>query len=508
MKLTIQLSKKWPANSAIMLPIFEGERFSKQIVFKYFPLAQRAFILQCLTGFKAKEGESMWLTIPHNGKVLKVLGIGLGKRQEFNMRSFRLRIRQITRLSQAAGVKEISVQLSSFGLEHQSAECIAQQMAENVILASYSFSAYRSSSKGSPKLSQIHVLVHTSSEAHPAQIGLRVGKTIGEYTNQVRSLANTPGGEMTPKRLAAEAKQLALSSGATFEVFGEAKMKQLGMGGILGVSRGSTEEAQFITLTHLGGKKGDAPIVLVGKGITFDSGGLNLKPSKGMDGMHLDMSGAASVIGVVCLAAKLKLPLNVLALAPAAENMPSGSGYRPGDVLKSFSGTTIEVGNTDAEGRIILADALGYAQQLKPKLVVDVATLTGAALVALGYRATAMFTDDDSLAHAFEHLAEESGDYIWRLPLWKEYASEVKGTFGDVMNLGKFPGIGGAITAAHFLKVFAGSMPWVHLDTAPTMETIDDQCLSKGASGSTVRLLIHLLRTSAKPYGKSKKSHS
>jgi len=227
--------------------------------------------------------------------------------------------------------------------------------------------------------------------------------------------------------------------------------------------------------------------------VTFDTGGINLKPSDSILGMNMDMSGGASVIHALTSAVRLKMKKNIVALIPAVENMASGSSYRPGDILRSMSGKTIEVLNTDAEGRIILADALIYAKKYHPSLVVDVATLTGAALVALGERASALFTQDEKLETLFRHLGEESGDYVWPLPLWDEYDEEIKGTFGDVANLGKTR-YGGAITAAIFLKQFVDkSYPWVHLDIAPRMTTLPDEFLAKGSAGAPVRLLVKLL---------------
>ena len=246
-------------------------------------------------------------------------------------------------------------------------------------------------------------------------------------------------------------------------------------------------------MEYYGGKKNDAPFVFVGKGVTFDTGGLNLKPEDHMLDMWMDMCGGAAVISALGAIAKLKLPVNVIGLVPAVENMPGGAGYRPGDLLKSLSGKYIEVLNTDAEGRVILADALTYAEKYKPRLVVDVATLTGACMVALGAQAAGLFTPDDKIANELLTAGEISGDYLWRLPLWEEYEDEVKGTFGDVQNLGKSR-YGGAITAAMFLYQFAKKYPWVHIDIAGTMKAVDGQGLAKGATGTGTRVLIELAK--------------
>ncbi|OGG82808.1 hypothetical protein A3I46_00090 [Candidatus Kaiserbacteria bacterium RIFCSPLOWO2_02_FULL_54_13] len=275
-------------------------------------------------------------------------------------------------------------------------------------------------------------------------------------------------------------------------------MKKLGMGAILGVARGSTEAPTFTIMEYKGAS--GRPIVLVGKGVTFDSGGLNLKPSNSIYEMHMDMSGAASVIYAVALAARLKLKKHVIGLVPAVENMPGNSAYRPGDVLKSLSGKTIEVLDTDAEGRLILADALTYAKRLKPSVVIDVATLTGAAVSALGLYASALLTRDDALAERLSRDGETSGDYIWRLPLWDEYEERVKGEFADIKNVpgGSTSRYGGAIDGGMFLWQFAKELecPWAHLDIAPRMTAAPGDELAKGAAGTPVRLLLRFIEQS------------
>ena len=243
-------------------------------------------------------------------------------------------------------------------------------------------------------------------------------------------------------------------------------------------------------MEYAGGKKGDKPIVLVGKGVTFDTGGINLKPSNSLLGMNMDMSGGAAVIHTLALAAKMKLKKNIIGLIPSVENMASGKSYRPGDVIRSMSGQTIEVLNTDAEGRVILADALTYAQKYNPEVVVDVATLTGAAMVALGERASAIFTEDDNLAKIMENVGEKTGDYVWRLPMWEEYENEIKGSLGDWTNVhNKDSRYGGAIYGAIFLHQFIKGYKWIHIDMAPRMVAMAGENLTVGATGSPVRLL-------------------
>jgi len=328
--------------------------------------------------------------------------------------------------------------------------------------------------------------------------GIERGQIIGEEVNKCRSLANTPPGLMTPTVLAEKAKEAVKGTEVKVKILGVAEMKKLGMGGVLGVASGSTEEPRFIVMEYkpaspLSVRGTEGVIVLVGKGVTFDSGGLNIKPSDHIYEMHMDMSGGAAVIHAIAAAAKLGIKRNIVGLIPAVENMPSGSSYHPGDVLKTMSGATIEVLNTDAEGRVILADALEYAKRYNPSLVVDVATLTGAAQVALGNQASAIFSKDDKLIERVRAWGEESGDFVWPLPLWDEYEENIKGTFGDWANIGKKRGSGGAIDGAIFLYQFAKKYPWLHIDMAPRMTANEGEHLAKGAAGAPVRLLIKML---------------
>ena len=301
---------------------------------------------------------------------------------------------------------------------------------------------------------------------------------------------------MTPTRLAKAAKAAVKGLPVSVQTLNRAQMEKLGMGAVLGVAKGSSEEPTFTVLEYKGA--GGAPIVLAGKGVTFDSGGLNLKSENGIYEMHMDMSGAAAVIHAVAAAARLKVKKHVIGLVPSVENMPGNNAYRPGDILKSLSGKTIEVLNTDAEGRLILADAITYAKKFKPAVVIDVAALTGAALVALGLHASGLMTRDGALAEKLLTLGEESGDYLWRLPLWDEYEDAVKGTFADLSNVpgnGAGSRYGGASNGAMFLWQFAKELdcPWAHLDIAPRMTSAPGDELAKGAAGAPVRLLVRFI---------------
>ena len=422
----------------------------------------------------------------------KRLVIGIGEPKEMTRRKLVLLARQVIATAKANQFKKIAVSFPDFLFSHLglSEGQVAEVLGAGFQMANYEFGALRTTPKeGWNFVEEVLILGRDTAQVRK---GMEKGSMVGKAVNAARELANTPGGDMTLRHLAGSAQKAVQGTKATVTVLGVKEIRQLKMGGVLGVAQGSVEEPKFIIVEYKGGKRGEKLIVLVGKGVTFDSGGLNIKSEQGILEMRMDMSGGAAVIHAVVLAAKLGLKKNVIALVPAVENMPSGSSYRPGDVLKSMSGKTIEVLDTDAEGRVILADALTYADRYKPKLVVDVATLTGAAMVALGARASALFATDEKLVSQIQELGEESGEYVWPFPLWSEYEEEIKGTTGDWNNTGKSR-YGGAITAAVFLKQFIGNYPWVHLDIAPRMTTIEGEHLAKGAAGAPVRLLIKII---------------
>jgi len=434
------------------------------------------------------------------GGVDRIIQSGLNKELVFlapdakkmNNRRLVTLIRRIITTAKSARANSIAVKLSdiTFANLDLSDEEIVELFSINAEMSNFEFVKYKSKPKsGWDNVNEIY-LVGKFSRTVVARA--RKGQTIGKLVNECRILANTPGGEMTPSFLAQSAEILAKDTKIIVKSLGVEEMNALKMGAVLGVGKGSNEEPKFIIMEYFNGKKEDKPIVLVGKGVTFDTGGLNLKPSEGIYEMHMDMSGGAAVIAAIVLAAKLKIKRNVVALVPAVENMPSGSSYRPGDILKSMSGKTIEILNTDAEGRVILADALTYAKKYKPALVVDVATLTGASVVALGKRASAIFSRDERLIQKLTVWGEESGDYVWPLPLWDEYLEDIKGTFADFANTGKGRE-GGAIAGAAFLYQFAQGYNWVHIDIAPRMVSTEGDYLAKGAAGAPVRLLIKIL---------------
>ena len=340
---------------------------------------------------------------------------------------------------------------------------------------------------------------HKKEEAAVAK-GVQTGALIGRITNESRTLGNHPGNVAHPKHLAQWMIETAKAEPALqVKVLGEKDMEKLGMGGVLGVGQGSEQDSQFVIVEYWGTDKSVAPYVVVGKGVTFDSGGISIKPAAMMDEMKFDMSGAAAAFGAIRSAAALQLPINVVCLVPAVENMPGPNAYKPGDVLTAMDGTTIEVINTDAEGRIILADALVYARQYKPKAVIDLATLTGACAVALHDTGSGLFTRDSALQTQLKASGEATGDIAWPMPLPSEYAEYVKGKTADVANLAPM-NWGGAITAAAFLDHFvAGKYPWAHMDIAGVAwASSGKKHLSPGATGAGLRVVLHYLREQAK----------
>ncbi len=438
-----------------------------------------------------KQKEIELVRLADGGRVLEV---GVEKPETITRRALILLARKIVAAAKTHRANKLVLNFArfSFPVLTLAADDMAELLAMNFEMANFEYVKHKT--PPSEGWNFVREIMITGAGAD-AQRGFLRGQIIGREVNACRALANAPAGVMTPRLLAAEAKKATRGTRAHVSVLGRKELERLKMGGVLGVSRGSAEEPQFIILEYKPtAHRDEKPIIFVGKGVTFDSGGINLKPSDGIYEMHMDMSGGAAVIHSVALAAKLGVKKNVIGLVPAVENMPSGSSYRPGDVLTSLSGRTIEVLNTDAEGRIILADAITYAKRYNPRAVVDVATLTGAAMAALGQRCSGLFANDKKFSDMICKVGEESGDYVWPLPLWDEYEEEIKGTFGDVANIGKTR-YGGAITAAIFLHQFAKdlSCPWAHIDIAPRMTAVEGEHLAKGAAGAPVRLLIKLL---------------
>jgi leucyl aminopeptidase len=426
------------------------------------------------------------------------LELGIGKPEEMNQRRFVTLCRSIVRSAKQAKHKKIAMQFDRTpelftNLQHLTPKQVSEIVGINFEMANYEPRTFKTAPKEG--WNDITDVLACGQSSKSIEAAVKRGQEIGRAVNACRELANTPGGSMTPRLLAKAAKDAAKGLPMKVTTLGRREMEKLGMGAVLSVGSGSVHEPTFTVMEYRGGGK-QKPIVLVGKGITFDTGGLNLKPSTSIYEMHMDMSGAAAVIATTTLAARMKLKKNVIGIFPAAENNVGNNATRPGDIVRSLSGKTIEITDTDAEGRLVLSDALTYAKRFDPAVVIDVATLTGAAHIALGHYASGLMTRDDKLADELLTLSELSGDYLWRLPLWDEYERTTKSDFADVQNHAIGEGrYGGATNGAIFLWQFAKELgcPWAHLDIAPRMTSAPGDELAKGAAGTPVRLLISFI---------------
>jgi leucyl aminopeptidase len=386
-------------------------------------------------------------------------------------------------LLKGLGVKHLALQIAgvpAVGAAH--AEAVANAVGE----WTYAYSHTKPSAADAPVLHKLSLLMANKVDARVADEGLARGAAIAEGVALARELANRPGNHCTPTMLAHEARKMARANGLKIEVLDRKQIEALGMGSFLAVAQGSAEAPRFIVMHYHGAAKTQAPLVLVGKGITFDSGGISLKPGEGMDEMKFDMGGAASVVGTLRAVAALKPKLNLIGVIAACENMPGSRALKPGDVVTSLSGQTIEVLNTDAEGRLVLCDALTYVERFKPAAVVDIATLTGACVVALGGVRSGLFSADDALAAELLAAGDAALDTCWRLPVDDEYDEGLKSNFADMANIAGRAG--GAITAAMFLKRFTAKLRWAHLDIAGTAWKSG---AAKGSTGRPVGLLTH-----------------
>jgi leucyl aminopeptidase len=384
----------------------------------------------------------------------------------------------------SGGTRQLAVALCGAG---ETSGAQAQGIVAAVLDTVYVYRHTKPSAPAASPLAKVGVVVGKAQVAE-VTAGLRQGVAVAEGAALARECANRPGNHCTPSFLAAEAKRLGKEFGLKVEVLERKDCEKLGMGSFLAVAQGSHEPPKFIVMRYQGAGKGDAPVVLVGKGITFDTGGISIKPSAEMDEMKFDMGGAASVLGTMRAVAQLQPKVNLIGIVPACENMPDGRAIKPGDVVTSMSGQTIEILNTDAEGRLILCDALTYAERFKPAVVVDIATLTGACVVALGHQRSGLFSPDDAVAAELQAAGDAALDPAWRMPLDEEYDEALKSNFADMGNVGGRAG--GAITAAMFLKRYTAKYTWAHLDIAGTAWKSG---ANKGATGRPVPLLTHFV---------------
>ncbi|HVS80440.1 MAG TPA: leucyl aminopeptidase [Pyrinomonadaceae bacterium] len=446
--------------------------------------------------FAAKEGETAYFHLLNSGlKAKRLLLIGCGERDEYKPAQISQMAGTAARFLRSKNAKTIAIVPRVEG----DAQRTAQMVIQSAVMGLFDTDKYWTKDKEERELDRIVVVIEGADEKS-LQRGAERGGIVGEAVNFTRDLANEPGGYMTPTILAARAKESARKFGLTFDVLDQKQMEKLGMGSLLGVSRGSDEPPKLIVLKYEPPKRAARKkdlLALVGKGITFDSGGISLKPGENMELMKYDMTGAATVIGTMRAIAQLKPPIPVLGVAPCSENLPSGKATKPGDVLRAMTGKTIEVINTDAEGRLVLADAIAYAKKLGATRIIDMATLTGAVSIALGDVNTAILGTDQALIDGVIDAGREVGEKFWQLPLDKEYSSQIKSDIADIKNVGGKKA--GTITAAAFLKEFADGVSWAHLDIAGTAWGDDAKPYrAKGPTGVAVRTLVEFVERSAR----------
>ena len=420
-----------------------------------------------------------------------VLIVGCGPEKEAMTAARYLKIADTAaRAAVGTGARSTAWALGEIEVDDRNPEWRSRVAVEHLSHAAYRFDAMRGNvdKHRTPPPERTSIAASRGHRAETAA-GIAIGQAVAAGVSLARDLGNLPGNVCTPSYLADQAKALATRhEKVTFQALDEARMKRLRMGSLLSVARGSHEPARLVILEYKGAARSEAPVVLVGKGVTFDSGGISIKPAATMDEMKFDMCGAASVIGTMEACATLGLPLNVVALAPACENLPGGNASKPGDIVTTMAGRTVEILNTDAEGRLILCDTLTYAERYEPDVVIDVATLTGACVIALGAHASGLFSNHQPLADALLAAGEHAGDRAWQMPLWDEYAEQLESNFADVANVGGREA--GAVTAASFLAKFASERHWAHLDIAGTAWHSGKK---KGATGRPVGLLCQYL---------------
>ncbi len=443
--------------------------------------------------FTGKLNETVMIPTYKKAIPKRILLVGLGKTTELSSDKVRQAAGTATRVIQGKKFKSPSMLLYKTEYKGISIEDITRSVVEGVLLSLYNFTMYKTLKKEDKAvINNFTLIVQKKDVLAKVKSVAKNTQTVAEAVCFTRDIVNMAGSDATPTFLANKAKEIAKKTGVKCRTLSRPDMKRLGMGGILNVSRGSSQPPKFIILEYNTRKKNNDTIVLIGKGVTFDSGGISLKPGANMDLMKADMAGAAAVLGAFKAISNLKPATHIVGLVPCTENMPSGSALKPGDIIKCMSGKTVEILNTDAEGRLILADAIAYAKRYKPDAVIDLATLTGACVAALGTFTSGMLGNNDKLKERVKHAGEKSHERVWELPLWKEYYELIKSNIADIKNTGGR--YAGTITAACFLGEFVEDFPWVHLDIAGTfLVEKDTPYIRKGATGVGVRLLTRLI---------------
>jgi leucyl aminopeptidase len=443
----------------------------------------RGALREALADLSGKLGATLLLRALPNVAADRVLLVGLGPRKEFAEPAFREAMRAAANALRELGAKDAVVFLVDLKVGERPLSWNVRHAVLALREAFYRFDELKSQKKASPPLLERITLPLPPAAA--LQQALDEAEATADGTDLARTLGNLPSNICTPSYLAEQAKKLAREFKLDVEVLERRDMEKLGMGALLAVTKASREPPKLIVLHYRGGAKSARPLALVGKGITFDTGGISLKPAGEMDEMKYDMSGAGSVLGAIRALAGMKAPVNVVGVIPTCENMPGGAATKPGDVVTTLSGQTVEILNTDAEGRLILCDALTYAERFKPDVAVNIATLTGACVIALGHIATGLFANDQKLADELRAAGDDAWDRVWQMPLWEDYQEQLRSNFADFANIGGRPG--GSITAACFLARFTRKLRWAHLDIAGTAWRGGRE---KGSTGRPVPLLV------------------
>lgn len=423
----------------------------------------------------------------------RVVIMGLGKKEELTVDRVRSTVAKTCRKLNKQKVKDISIVAFNSEVNNISPEDFAQAITEGALLGLYTFRKYITKKKDEvAEINKISLICIEGNDIYSIRKGSNKGKMLAEATNLARDMVNEPANYMTPSHMAEKAGKIAKEFDLELSVLGIKEIRKLGMGALLGVAQGSCQPPKLIIINYKGRKRDGIDVALIGKGITFDSGGISIKPSNKLDEMKTDMAGGAAVIAAIVAIARLKLKINITVIVPAVENLPSGSAIKPGDVLTSMTGKTIEIISTDAEGRLILADAIAYVKRLEVKRIVDVATLTGACQVALGSICTGVFGNNQQMIDNIVAAGSKAGEAMWQMPMHDEYKEQNKSDIADIKNVAK--GGAGAITAAQFLAEFVGNTPWVHLDIAGTsFGDKERKFYPKGATGIPVRTLVNCI---------------
>ncbi len=475
-------------DSRLIIGLFEGGELSPAA--KKIDKVMKGYLSKMIKQdmFQGKLGQTLFLFYPAGTKIEYLLLVGCGKVEALKPSGFRKIISQSIKALSTAKITQITSCLAELDIPGKSLAWKVKQLVEATYDGIYRFDLFKSEKEPVSSLKEITIHLPHSTQLDACKKALQQGQAIASAAILTKNLANLPSNICTPAFLAEQAKELAKNyKKLSITILEEKDMEKLGMGAILAVSQGSAQEAKLICLEYKGTAKKQAPIALIGKGITFDTGGNSLKSPDAMVGMKYDMCGAASVLGTLKALAELALPVNVVGIIPAVENMPGGTAYKPEDILTSLSGQTIEVISTDAEGRLILADALTYCERYQPEIVIDIATLTGAVVIALGNHATGLLSNYPPLAHDLLKAGEESNDRAWELPLWDEYQEQIKSPFADMANTGGRSA--GTITAGCFLSRFAKKFHWAHLDVAGTAAIMGGTS-ERMATGRPVPMLV------------------